>query len=324
MNDLDENEPTTAEQLADALPAAAPPPRRRRTRTPRRLRPTSRRPRAARPTVPRPRPTVSRPGRSTPRASGHPAPTSCPPRRPCLPRPSRARPASPSPSSRPRPPRPAPDAHVPPPAEPRREQRFEDRQDRRNDRGDRGPRDRFREPYRDRNRDRNRDRERATTTTSRSPRCAFEEPQPASDLPPLPAVNLTELKRRPPAELLKLRRGDGHRECEHAQEVGPRLRRSLKRLAETDVPINGEGVLEILQDGFGFLRTPDVNYLPCPDDIYISPVADPPLRPAHRRRRAGPDPPAQGGRALLRAAARRGRSTARTPRWPDTGSTSTT
>ena len=33
----------------------------------------------------------------------------------------------------------------------------------------------------------------------------------------------------------------------------------------------GEGVLEILPDGFGFLRSPEYNYLPCPDDIYISP-----------------------------------------------------
>ena len=33
----------------------------------------------------------------------------------------------------------------------------------------------------------------------------------------------------------------------------------------------GEGVLELLPDGFGFLRSPDYNYLPCPDDIYVSP-----------------------------------------------------
>src|SRR3989338_3302777 len=35
--------------------------------------------------------------------------------------------------------------------------------------------------------------------------------------------------------------------------------------------MTGEGVLEILQDGFGFLRSPNYNYLPCPDDIYVSP-----------------------------------------------------
>jgi transcription termination factor Rho len=83
-------------------------------------------------------------------------------------------------------------------------------------------------------------------------------------------MNLAELKRRSPAELL-----------EYAEELGienaSTLRKpdlvfaTLKRLAESGVPIYGEGVLEILQDGFGFLRTPDVNYLAGPDDIYVSP-----------------------------------------------------
>ncbi|MGB0719795.1 MAG: transcription termination factor Rho, partial [Bdellovibrionales bacterium] len=45
----------------------------------------------------------------------------------------------------------------------------------------------------------------------------------------------------------------------------------LKQLAEQGVPISGTGVLEVLQDGFGFLRSPEENYLPGPDDIYVSP-----------------------------------------------------
>jgi transcription termination factor Rho len=45
----------------------------------------------------------------------------------------------------------------------------------------------------------------------------------------------------------------------------------LKQLAEDDVPIYGAGVLEVLADGFGFLRSPESNYLPGPDDIYVSP-----------------------------------------------------
>jgi transcription termination factor Rho len=45
----------------------------------------------------------------------------------------------------------------------------------------------------------------------------------------------------------------------------------LKKLAEKDVAIFGDGVVEILQDGFGFLRSPESNYLPGPDDIYVSP-----------------------------------------------------
>ncbi|WP_306883528.1 transcription termination factor Rho [Amorphus orientalis] len=45
----------------------------------------------------------------------------------------------------------------------------------------------------------------------------------------------------------------------------------LKQLAASEVDIIGEGVVEVLQDGFGFLRSPDANYLPGPDDIYVSP-----------------------------------------------------
>ena len=45
----------------------------------------------------------------------------------------------------------------------------------------------------------------------------------------------------------------------------------LKQLASNNIEIIGTGVVEILQDGFGFLRSPDANYLPGPDDIYVSP-----------------------------------------------------
>jgi transcription termination factor Rho len=45
----------------------------------------------------------------------------------------------------------------------------------------------------------------------------------------------------------------------------------LKQLAENEVPISGDGVLEVLSDGFGFLRSYEANYLPGPDDIYVSP-----------------------------------------------------
>ena len=45
----------------------------------------------------------------------------------------------------------------------------------------------------------------------------------------------------------------------------------LKQLAAKETDIIGTGVVEVLQDGFGFLRSPDANYLPGPDDIYISP-----------------------------------------------------
>jgi transcription termination factor Rho len=83
-------------------------------------------------------------------------------------------------------------------------------------------------------------------------------------------MNLQELKRKSPADLLVF--------AETLQiENASNLRRQdmmfaiLKRLAENDTAIFGDGVLEILQDGFGFLRSPESNYLPGPDDIYVSP-----------------------------------------------------
>ena len=76
----------------------------------------------------------------------------------------------------------------------------------------------------------------------------------------------------------------------------------LKAHARNGEDIYGDGVLEILQDGFGFLRSADSSYLAGPDDIYVSPQPDPPLQPAHRRLDLRPDPPAEGRRALFRAA----------------------
>ncbi len=83
-------------------------------------------------------------------------------------------------------------------------------------------------------------------------------------------MNLQELKAKTPAELLAF--------AEELQiENAGTLRKQdmmfaiLKQLADNDVPIYGEGVLEVLSDGFGFLRSPEANYLPGPDDIYVSP-----------------------------------------------------
>ena len=83
-------------------------------------------------------------------------------------------------------------------------------------------------------------------------------------------MNLKELKVKNAGELLKI--------AEELQiENAGTLRKQdmmfaiLKSLAEKDVPIAGDGVLEVLQDGFGFLRSPESNYLPGPDDIYVSP-----------------------------------------------------
>jgi transcription termination factor Rho len=83
-------------------------------------------------------------------------------------------------------------------------------------------------------------------------------------------MNLKTLKSKTPAELLK-----------HAEELeienASTLRKQdmmfaiLKRMAEKGEAIYGGGVVEILQDGFAFLRSPEANYLPGPDDIYVSP-----------------------------------------------------
>lgn len=89
------------------------------------------------------------------------------------------------------------------------------------------------------------------------------------DLEGMTSISLDDLKKLKPAELIKF-----------AEEVGVEnagsMRKQdifvavLKDLAEDEVELQGGGVLEVLQDGFGFLRAPDANYLPGPDDIYVS------------------------------------------------------
>ena len=83
-------------------------------------------------------------------------------------------------------------------------------------------------------------------------------------------MNLKELKSKSPADLLAYAE---ELEIENASTLRKQemMFAILKQLAENDVPISGDGVLEVLQDGFGFLRSPEANYLPGPDDIYVSP-----------------------------------------------------
>ncbi len=83
-------------------------------------------------------------------------------------------------------------------------------------------------------------------------------------------MNLKELKQTKIADLIALGKDLG------LEEIGGMRRQDLifnilKATAAQKNAIFGEGVLEILPDGFGFLRAPDANYLPGPDDIYISP-----------------------------------------------------
>ena len=83
-------------------------------------------------------------------------------------------------------------------------------------------------------------------------------------------MNLQELKVRSPAELLAFAEELKIENCS-AMRKQDMMFAILKQLAEEGVPISGTGVLEVLQDGFGFLRSPEENYLPGPDDIYVSP-----------------------------------------------------
>ncbi len=84
-------------------------------------------------------------------------------------------------------------------------------------------------------------------------------------------IKLQDLKAKSPTDLLTF--------AEEVEVEGASTLRKqelmyaiLKQLAARETEIIGEGVIEVLQDGFGFLRAPDANYLPGPDDIYVSPA----------------------------------------------------
>ncbi|WP_341760266.1 transcription termination factor Rho [Candidatus Endowatersipora endosymbiont of Watersipora subatra] len=83
-------------------------------------------------------------------------------------------------------------------------------------------------------------------------------------------MKLQELKVKKPTELISFAED---LEVEHASTLRKQglMFAILKQLAEEEVEIIGEGVVEVLQDGFAFLRSASANYLPGPDDIYISP-----------------------------------------------------
>ncbi|MBX9786055.1 MAG: transcription termination factor Rho [Alphaproteobacteria bacterium] len=83
-------------------------------------------------------------------------------------------------------------------------------------------------------------------------------------------MNLKTLKSKTPVELLSMAE---EQEIENASTLRKQdmMFAILKRMAEKGEAIFGSGVVEILQDGFAFLRSPEANYLPGPDDIYVSP-----------------------------------------------------
>jgi transcription termination factor Rho len=84
-------------------------------------------------------------------------------------------------------------------------------------------------------------------------------------------MKLQDLKTKSPAALLELAE---ELKIENASTMRKQdmMFAILKALAEQEVEITGSGVVEVLPDGFGFLRAPESNYLPGPDDIYVSPT----------------------------------------------------
>ncbi|WP_448950110.1 transcription termination factor Rho [Labrys neptuniae] len=83
-------------------------------------------------------------------------------------------------------------------------------------------------------------------------------------------IKLQDLKSKTPIEMLAFAE---ELEVENASSMRKQelMFAVLKQLANREVEIVGEGVVEVLQDGFAFLRSPEANYLPGPDDIYVSP-----------------------------------------------------
>jgi len=83
-------------------------------------------------------------------------------------------------------------------------------------------------------------------------------------------MNLTDLKQKPISELVKIAEDMGLDNVARSRKQDI-IFSILKRHAKGGEDIYGDGVLEILQDGFGFLRSSDSSYLAGPDDIYVSP-----------------------------------------------------
>src|SRR6476620_1609050 len=98
--------------------------------------------------------------------------------------------------------------------------------------------------------------------------CAWQHFKPGTTR--MREMKLQDLKSKSPTELLAFAE-------EHDVENASTMRKQelmfaiLKQLAQEEIEIIGEGVVEVLQDGFGFLRSPEANYLPGADDIYVSP-----------------------------------------------------
>jgi transcription termination factor Rho len=116
------------------------------------------------------------------------------------------------------------------------------------------------------------------STPSPTPPDAFVDSMPASDFPSddryeeikQSDMHIADLQRMTMKELLDLARDEDISEYSGLKKQDL-IFRILKERTKLNGLMFGEGTLEILPDGFGFLRSPDYHYLPCPDDIYVSP-----------------------------------------------------
>ena len=87
---------------------------------------------------------------------------------------------------------------------------------------------------------------------------------------PDPNVHIAALQKMQMPELLEIAETEGVEDAAGLKKQDL-IFRILKQRVKLDGMMSGEGALEILPDGFGFLRSPDYHYLSCPDDIYVSP-----------------------------------------------------
>ena len=83
-------------------------------------------------------------------------------------------------------------------------------------------------------------------------------------------MHITELQKKTIKELQDIAKKEGLKEYTGLKKQDL-IFKILKERVNQNGLMYGEGVVEVLPEGFGFLRSPDYNYLPCPDDIYISP-----------------------------------------------------
>ncbi len=83
-------------------------------------------------------------------------------------------------------------------------------------------------------------------------------------------IHIADLQKRPMAELMAIAEQEGVEDCSGLKKQDL-IFKILKVRVKLNGMMSGEGTLEVLPDGFGFLRSPDYHYLSCPDDIYVSP-----------------------------------------------------